>query len=92
MLKSNFSNYTGLYGRGNYLLRELLSLVEHCELHPQTAGQLETLFNADVTRVSAAITAAKARTQSSGPGGGVISEPDPDPEPPQEGGGSEEEG
>lgn len=77
MQKSSFSNYTGLFGRGNYLIRELLALVEHCEQHPQTAAQLEALFNADVGRVQAAITAAKARTQSSGPGGGPLSQPEP---------------
>lgn len=70
MLKSDFSNYTGLNGRGTYLVRELLYLVEQAEQHPQTAAQLETLFNADVARVQAAITAAKARTIMSGPGGG----------------------
>lgn len=72
MQKSNFSNYTGLFGRGNYLIRELLALVEHCEQHPQTAAQLEALFNADVGRVQAAITAAKARMASSGFGGGLL--------------------
>jgi hypothetical protein len=61
MLKSDFSNYTGFYGRGNYLIRELLGLVEHAEQHPQTAAQLETLFNADVARVQAAIDDAKDR-------------------------------
>lgn len=72
MLKSDFSNYTGLNGRGNYLVRELLYLVEQAQQHPQTAAQLETLFNADVARVQAAITAAKARPRMSGPGGGPI--------------------
>ncbi|UVB02979.1 hypothetical protein IVIADoCa2_2 [Xanthomonas phage vB_Xar_IVIA-DoCa2] len=75
MLKSDFSNYTGLFGRGNYLVRELLALVEHAEKHPQTAAPLETLFNADVSRVQAAITAAKSRAESSGPGGGPLGNP-----------------
>lgn len=79
MLKSDFSNYTGLFGRGNYLVRELLALVEHAEKHPQTATKLETLFNADVARVQAAITAAKSRAESSGPGGGILPT-DPEPE------------
>lgn len=72
MLKSDFKNYTGLFGRANDLHHELLALVEHAEQHPQTAAQLETLFNADVALVQAAITAAKARTVSSGPGGGSL--------------------
>lgn len=72
MRKSDFSNYTGLFGRGHELVCSLLALVEHAEMHPQTAAQLETLFNADVARVQAAITAAKARTESSGPGGGSL--------------------
>lgn len=75
MLKSDFSNYTGLFGRGNYLARELLALVEHAEKHPQTVAQLETLFNADVSRVQAAIAAAKSRAESSGPGGGPLGNP-----------------
>ncbi len=61
MRKSDFSNYTGLYGRGAELARELLALVEHAEQYPQTAAQLETLFNADAERVQAAIDAAKDR-------------------------------
>lgn len=80
MLKSDFSNYTGLFGRGNYLVRELLALVEHAEKHPQTAAQLQALFTADVTRVQAALTAAQARTESSGPAGGPL----PAPEEPEE--------
>lgn len=61
MLKSDFSNYSAVFGRGNYLTRELLALVEHAEQYPGTAAQLETLFNADVARVQAAIDAAKDR-------------------------------
>lgn len=61
MLKSDFSNYSAVFGRGNYLTRELLALVEHAEQYPMTAAQLETLFNADVARVQAAIDAAKDR-------------------------------
>jgi len=61
VLKSDFSNYSAVFGRGNYLTRELLALVEHAEQYPQTAAQLETLFNADVARVQAAIDAAKDR-------------------------------
>jgi uncharacterized protein YjdB len=61
VLKSEFSNYSAVFGRGNYLTRELLALVEHAEQYPQTAAQLETLFNADVARVQAAIGAAKDR-------------------------------
>lgn len=67
MLKSDFSNYTGLYGRGNYLIRELLALVEHCEKHPQTAAQLKALFDADATRVDTAMADALERTKLSGP-------------------------
>lgn len=67
MLKSDFSNYTGKYGRGNYLVRELLLLVEHAEKHPQTATELQELFDADVLRVQDALTAAAARVKLSGP-------------------------
>ena len=80
MMKHDFNNYNPVYGRGQYLVRELLLLVEHAEKHPQTAAQLETLVNGDVARVQAAITAAKARTESSGPGGGELPQPEPDPE------------
>lgn len=76
MLKSNFSNYTGLFGRGNYLVRELLELVEHAEKHPQTAAQLQALFTADVTRVQAALTAALSRDGSSGPNSRLLPEPE----------------
>lgn len=72
MLKSDFANYTGLYGRGNYITRELLMLVEHAEQHPQTAAQLSAKFNADVALVQAALTAAALRTVMSGPGGGQL--------------------
>lgn len=61
MLKSDFSNYTGLYGRGNYLARELLLLVEHGEKYPMTALQLLAKFNADQARVRNALTAALGR-------------------------------
>lgn len=70
MLKSDFSNYTGLNGRGNYLVRELLYLVEQAEMHPATAAQLQALFTADVNRVQAALTAAQSRDESSGPNAG----------------------
>lgn len=76
MLKSDFSNYTGLYGRGNYVARELLMLVEHAEQHPQTAAQLLAKFNADSARVVAAITAAQSRAESSGPNSGELPAPD----------------
>ncbi|AMW36110.1 hypothetical protein HOR13_gp05 [Xanthomonas phage XAJ24] len=79
MIKSDFSNYTGLFGRGNYLVRELLALVEHAEKHPQTAAQLQDLFTADVNRVQAALTAALSRDESSGPNSGLLPE-DPEPE------------
>ncbi|UGL61156.1 hypothetical protein [Xanthomonas phage MUD8-T1] len=78
MQKSDFSNYTGLSGRGNYLVRELLYLVEQAEMHPQTAEQLQALFTADAARVQAALTAAADRTRMSGPAGGDLPQPDPE--------------
>jgi hypothetical protein len=70
MLKSDFSNYTGLNGRGNYLVREMLYLIEQGEMHPATAAQLRALFAADAARVDAALVAAAGRVQMSGPNGG----------------------
>ena len=55
MLKSDFSNYTGRYGRGTYLVRELLALAEHGQMNPGSRGELLALFNADVARVQAAL-------------------------------------
>lgn len=81
MMKHDFNNYNPVYGRGQYLVRELHLLVEHAEKHPQTAAQLQTLFNGDVARVQAAITAAIARTESSGPGGGLLPQSEPELEP-----------
>jgi len=84
MLKSDFpSNYTGLYGRSNYLHRELLLIREYAEMHPQSAAELGALLAADYAVIAAAITAAASRDEMSGPGGGplpVEPEPDPDPE------------
>jgi uncharacterized protein YjdB len=61
VLKSEFSNYSAVFGRGNYLVRELLALVMHAEQYPGTTEQLQTLFNADVARVQAAITTVLSR-------------------------------
>lgn len=72
MLKSDFSNYTGVYGRGPQFVRELQLLVEHAEQHPQTAEQLLTLVGVDWLKMSAALLAANSRTISSGPGGGPL--------------------
>lgn len=72
MLKSDFQNYTGLFGRGTHLNSELLALVEHAEMHPQTAVQLKAKFDADVAVVQAALTAAAGRTESTGPGGSTL--------------------
>ncbi|UUR56228.1 hypothetical protein pXoo2106_45 [Xanthomonas phage pXoo2106] len=83
MLKSDFpGQYTGLYGRGDYIRRELQLLVEYAEQHPQTAAQLQAIFSGDVALVQAALTAAQSRTQSSGPNSGPL--PDPEPEEPEE--------
>lgn len=71
MQKSDFpSNYTGLYGRGNYLHRELLMLLEHAEQHPATAAQLLSRLTADVNVIAAGLGEAANRTQMSGPNGG----------------------
>lgn len=71
MQKSDFAaNYTKIYGRGNYLHRELLDLVEHAEMHPQTAAQLLAAWDADAAIVRAALVAAQLRDGMSGPGGG----------------------
>lgn len=85
MLKSDFNNYNPVYGRGQYLVRELHLLLEHAEKHPQTASQLQALLTADVARVQAAMTAAMTRAESSGPGGGELAQPEPEPEPGTEG-------
>ena len=55
MLKSDFSNYTGLFGRGNYLVRELLALAEHGQMNPGSRAAMLAAFNADVARVQAAL-------------------------------------
>lgn len=68
MQKSQFtSNYTGIFNRGNYLHRELLALIEHAEMHPQTAAQLLAQFQKDAALVLDHLTAAGLRTSSSGP-------------------------
>lgn len=71
MQKSDFpSNYTGLNGRGNYLHRELLYLVEQAEMHPQSAVQLLAKYDADAAVVRSHLVAAAARPTMSGPGTG----------------------
>ncbi|QEG09658.1 hypothetical protein CPT_Pagan_055 [Xanthomonas phage Pagan] len=81
MQKSDFpSNYTGLYGRGNYLHRELLMLLEHGEMHPQTAQQLYDRLTADTAVILTALGLAAQRTESSGPNSGTL----PTPEEPEE--------
>jgi len=74
MRKSDFKNDPTIFGRSNYLIREMLALVEHAEMHPQTAAQLSALWSGYNTQVSAALTAAEARTEMSGPGGGPLPE------------------
>lgn len=64
MLKSNFQNYTGLFDRGTYLNRELLALVEHAEMHPQTATP--TPANASGTTTWASSDPAVATVSASG--------------------------
>lgn len=83
MKKSDFSTRPDIFGRSNYLIREMLALVEHAEKHPQTADELSTWFTAQSALVDAALLAAQDRTEMSGPGGGdrPDDEPEPDPAP-----------
>lgn len=82
MKKSDFNTRPDLFTRSNYLIREMLALVEHAEMHPQTAEQLSTWFTTQSALVDAALLAAQDRTEMSGPGGGPLPvEPEPDPEP-----------
>jgi hypothetical protein len=64
MLKSDFSNYTGLFGRGNYLVREMLALTEQGQMNPGSKAALLTLFNADVARVQAALGATQTEEET----------------------------
>ncbi|WWO60267.1 hypothetical protein [Xanthomonas phage SB3] len=61
MIKSDFENYVPYLGRGNYLTRELLALVNHAELYPSTAAQLMALFDLDVPKVRGRLEAAAQR-------------------------------
>lgn len=75
MRKSDFTNRPDLFGRSNYLIRELLALVEHAEKHPGSAEDLLAYWGINSSLVQGAIS-------------GAVPAPDPEPDPdPVDGGG-----
>ena len=70
MRKSDFSTRPSIFGRSNYLIREMLALVEHAEQHPTSAADLLAYWDANAALVRAALVAAEDRL------------PEPEPEVP----------
>ena len=68
MRKSDFSTRPSIFGRSNYLIREMLALVEHAEQNPGSASELLDYWDTNAALARAAIAAA-------------VPAPDPDPEP-----------
>lgn len=73
MLKSDFISRPELYGRINYLNREMYLVAEHVQKHPQASGPLQTMLAANIAILNAALTEAQGRDENSGPGGGPFS-------------------
>ena len=69
MQKHDFQNNPMIFGRSNYLVREMLALVEHAEQHPTSAADLLAYWDANAALVRAALVAAQGRLPA-----------DPDPE------------
>lgn len=57
MIRSDFSNYTPVYGGGAGLVQEFVKLVGYLRTFPNSAEAVLALFNADVAKVKAAIEA-----------------------------------
>lgn len=76
MQKHDFQNNPMIFGRSNYLVREMLALVEHAEQHPTSAADLLAYWDANAALVRGALVAAQGR---------LPAEPDPDPEDPEGG-------
>lgn len=70
MQKHDFQNNPMIFGRSNYLVREMLALVEHAEQHPTSAVDLLAYWDANAALVRAALVAAQDRL------------PEPEPEVP----------
>lgn len=75
MRKSDFLGPSGLYGRMNYLVREMYLVAEHIQKHPQASAPLQTVVAANVGILNAAILEAQGRDENSGPGGGPFTTP-----------------
>lgn len=80
MRKSDFSTRPGIFGRSNYLIREMLALVEHAEQNPGSASELLYYWDTNAALVRGAIEEASP------------AEPDPDPEPDPEPGPGDDDG
>lgn len=61
MRKSDFTNRPQIFGRSNYLVREMLALVEHAEQNPTSAADLLAYWDANAALVRAAVVAAQDR-------------------------------
>ena len=61
MQKHDFQNNPMIFGRSNYLVREMLALVEHAEQHPTSAADLLAYWDANAALVRAALVAAEDR-------------------------------
>ncbi len=57
MRKSDFSTKPSIFGRSNYLVREMLALVEHAEQNPTSAAELLAYWDGNAALVRAAIEA-----------------------------------
>ena len=67
MRKSDFTNRPDIFGRSNYLVRELLALVEHAEQNPGSAEGLLAYWGINSSLVQGAISGA---VPASDPDGG----------------------
>ena len=63
MQKHDFTNQPLLFGRSNYLVREMLALVEHAEQHPTSAADLLAYWDTNAALVRAALVAAEDRLE-----------------------------
>lgn len=58
MRKSDFSTKPAIFGRSNYLIREMLALVEHAEQNPTSAEDLLAYWDSNAALVRTAISGA----------------------------------
>lgn len=57
MNRSDLSNYSQTYGRGQHLVTELVQLARYVGTFPNSAAEILAQFDADVAKVRAAIVA-----------------------------------